>query len=312
MSNHVVVLGSCCVCHMFTAKELPVRGETVIGNDYQIVVGGKGSGQAVVACKLGSDVYIMEHLGDDAYGIAERDSYVKMGMHTEFVHIDENTPTGFTGIYMNHSGQNAIIVVPGANNHASCKDIDEMESVLKDAKIIGTQLEIPVETVEYAIRKASEMGVRTLLDPAPVTDISEDLFPCISIIKPNECEASSLTGIPVTDTDSAFKAARALLAKGVKEAVIITLGDKGVVMATREREVYIPGIPVVAIDTGGAGDTFAGALLVALAQDWDLEKAICYAQCASALCVTRKGAYSLTDKDEVEKLFREQYPDLAK
>lgn len=307
MNRQVVVLGSCSVCHVFASQGLPGKGETVIGNDYHIVVGGKGSGQAIVACKLGSEVYMLEHLGDDAYGRKEKESYREMGMHTDYVYLDGDSTTGTGGIFLDAQGQNQIIIVPGANSNVSCQDIDNMKGVLKHAKILGAQFEVPVETVDYAIRTAAGMGVRTLLDPAPVTAFSEHLYPFISIIKPNECEASELTGIRVEDEKSAVLAGRWFLDKGVKEAAVITLGEKGAVLVTREAELYIPGIPVTAVDTGGAGDTFAGALLAALALDWDLEKAIRYAQCASALCVTRMGSYALTRRDQVDALYEKLF-----
>lgn len=307
MNRQVVVLGSCSVCHVFASQGLPGKGETVIGNDYHIVVGGKGSGQAIVACKLGSEVYMLEHLGDDTYGRREKDSYREMGMHTDYVYLDEESPTGTGGIFLDARGQNQIIIVPGANSNVSCRDIDNMKDVLGQAKILGAQFEVPVETVDYAIRTAADMGVRTLLDPAPVTAFPQDLYPYISIIKPNECEAAELTGIQVKDEDSAVRAGKWFLEKGVREAAVITLGEKGAVLVTREGERYFPGIPVTAVDTGGAGDTFAGALLAALSRDWGLEKSVRYAQCASALCVTRMGSYSLTRRDQVDALYEEQF-----
>lgn len=308
MNNRVVVLGSCNVCHVFTSPELPSQGETLIGDDYHIVVGGKGSGQAVVASKLGGDVFLLERLGDDPYGRAEKRSYEELGMHTEFVLLDSEKPTGTAGIFLDANGQNKIVVIPGANAQVSCSDVDYFSETIRDAKILGAQLEVPLKTVDYAIRIASAMGVRTMLDPAPVAPIDASLYPHISIIKPNEGEAQALTGIPVEDPESAIQAAHILLDRGVREAVIITLGEKGTVLVTREKELHFPGIPMEAVDTGGAGDTFAGALLAALARDWSLEKAVCYAQCASAICVTRTSSYSSTNKDEVDTLFRCKYP----
>ena len=222
MNNRVVVLGSCSVCHVFTSPELPARGETLIGDDYHIVVGGKGSGQAIVAQKLGGDVFLLERLGDDAYGRAEKQSYEEMGMHTEFVHLDTKTPTGSAGIFLDANGQNKIVVVPGANGQVSCSDVDCLRETIAGAKILGAQLEVPLETVDHAIRIAAALGVRTMLDPAPVAPIDESLYPCISIMKPNEREAQLLTGVPVTDSETAAEAARILLNKGVREAVIIT------------------------------------------------------------------------------------------
>lgn len=307
MDKRVVVLGSCSVCHVFTAPNLPVKGETVIGNDYHIVVGGKGSGQAIVASRLGSDVYMLQRLGNDSYGRQQKELYEDMGMSTDFVYLDDTAPTGSGGIFVDAQGQNKIIIVPGANGKVSSQDVDGITEVIKGAKILGAQFEVPAETVDYAIRVADKLGVRTLLDPAPVEPFDEELYSCISIIKPNECEASELTGIPVTDAESAFQAGEWFLEKGVKEAAIVTLGEKGVVLVTREMKKYFPGIKVPVVDTGGAGDTFAGGLLAALSRDWSLEQSVRYAQCASALCVTRSGSYSLTREDEVDELFLKIY-----
>lgn len=307
MENKVVVLGSCSVCHVYQSPRMPEKGETVIGNESYVIVGGKGSGQAVVARRLGSEVFLLEHLGDDDYGKKERESYQEMGICTDFVFLDSDTSTGTGGIFLDDQGQNKIIIVPGANSNVSRRDVDEMKSIIKDAAILGAQFEIPADTVDYAIRTAAEMGVRTLLDPAPVTAFDESLYPCISIIKPNEYEASELTGIHVTDLDSAKEAGKWFLEKGVKEAAIITMGEKGAVLVTREGVKHLPGIPVKAVDTGGAGDTFAGALLAALSRGWPLEKSICYAQCASAICVTRASTYAMTRQDEIDCLFEETY-----
>ena len=124
MNNRVVVLGSCSVCHVFTSPELPARGETLIGDDYHIVVGGKGSGQAVVAQKLGGDVFLLERLGNDAHGRAQKQMYADLGIHTDFVYLDETTPTGSAGIFLDEAGQNKIVVVPGANGQVTCSDVD--------------------------------------------------------------------------------------------------------------------------------------------------------------------------------------------
>lgn len=308
MNNRVVVLGSCSVCHVFTSPELPARGETLIGDDYHIVVGGKGSGQAVVAQKLGGDVFLLERLGNDAHGRAQKQMYADLGIHTDFVYLDETTPTGSAGIFLDEAGQNKIVVVPGANGQVTCSDVDCLYETIRGAKILGAQLEVPLETVDHAIRVAASLGVRTMLDPAPAAPIDETLYPYISIIKPNECEAQSLTGLPVTDTETAYAAAQVLLDKGVREAVIITLGEKGMVLVTHKEKRYFPGIPMKTVDTGGAGDTFAGALLASLAQDWSLEKSVCYAQCASAICVTRTSDYAATEKEPIDALFKKTYP----
>ena len=160
----------------------------------------------------------------------------------------------------------------------------------------------------YSLLTADGLAVRTPPDPAPVTAFDESLYPYISIIKPNECEAAGQTGIRVEDTDSVARAGKWFLDKGVKEAAIITLGEKGAVLVTRQGVKHFPGLTVKAVDTGGAGDTFAGALLAALSRDWPLEKSIRYAKCASAICVTRTGSYSMTRQEEVDRLVAETYP----
>lgn len=307
MNKQVVVLGSCSACHVFDTENLPGTGETVMGNGYHMVVGGKGSGQAIVSYKLGSDTYMLEHLGNDSCGRAMKDEYERIGMHIEYVYLDDDASTGMGGIFLDSKGQNSIIIVAGANNNVSRQDIDRMEETIKGAKILGAQFEVPVDTVCYAIRMASQAGVRTLLDPAPVAEFDPELYHDISIIKPNEYEAEMLTGIPVTDVESAVKAGQWFLNSGVKEAAIITLGEKGVVLVGRERTRYFEGIQVEPKDTGGAGDTFAGALLAALSQDKGMEEAIQYAQCAAAICVTRTGSYQLTEQSEVDELYQKVY-----
>jgi ribokinase len=253
-------------------------------------------------------VFLLERLGNDAHGRAQKQMYADLGIHTDFVYLDETTPTGSAGIFLDEAGQNKIVVVPGANGQVTCSDVDYLYETIRGAKILGAQLEVPLETVDHAIRVAASLGVRTMLDPAPVAPIDETLYPYISIIKPNECEAQSLTGLPVTDTETAYAAAQVLLDKGVREAVIITLGEKGTVLVTHKEKRYFPGIPMKAVDTGGAGDTFAGALLASLAQNWSLEKSVCYAQCASAICVTRTSGFDATEKEPIDALFKKTYP----
>ena len=138
MNNRVVVLGICSVCHVFTSPELPSRGETLIGDDYHIVVGGKGSGQAVVAQKLGGDVFLLERLGNDAHGRAQKQMYADLGIHTDFVYLDETTPTGSAGIFLDEAGQNKIVVVPGANGQVTCSDVDYLYETIRGAKILSS------------------------------------------------------------------------------------------------------------------------------------------------------------------------------
>lgn len=307
MSKHIAIIGSCSVCHVFKAATLPDKGETLLGSDYYVVVGGKGSGQATVAYKLGGDVHLLERLGNDVEGRGKLFEYKEMGIHTEHVHLDDNLGTGRGGIFLDQAGHNKIVIVPGANSALSIEDIDQFSEILERSSVLGAQLEVPLETVAYALRLASRKGIKTVLDPAPVQILPIDLYPHISIIKPNEVEASALTGIEVTNEISAIQAGQWFIDRGVKEAAVITLGSRGAVIVTPRENVHIPGIPVHTVDTGGAGDTFAGALIVALAKGWDTIQSVCYAVSAASYFVTKEGAYSLIEKKQVDAMFKKYF-----
>jgi ribokinase len=230
--------------------------------------------------------------------------YRKLGMDTGSVRIDRTIHSGISVILIDQDGNNLIAVVPGANLNLSRKDLDSAEDVLRSSRLVGFQLENDHETVFYGIRRAHDLGVTAFLDPAPAIKLPESLYTCIDIIKPNEAEASILTGIRVIDTQSAERAGKWLVDRGVKQA-IITLGRGGAVSATRERCVHYPAPMVRAVDSTGAGDVFSGGLLFRLSQGRPMEESIQFALFAASLSTTRLGVIeSIPELKEVVALLK--------
>jgi ribokinase len=284
----VTVIGSYNVGLFYKAERLPGVGETVIGNQFWEGGGGKGSNQAIAASRLGARVHFIGRIGNDKYGADALAIYERFGVSSKNIRIDPETHSGISVIFVDQNGHNQIMVVPGANFELQPEDIAAAESVLAGSCIVGFQLENHLAIVDYAIRKVHSMGVATLLDPAPAAKLPEDLYPCIDYIKPNETEATTLTGISVADPASAEKAGRWLLEHGVGTA-IVTLGKEGAVLVTRNRTEYFLPPEVDATDSTGAGDVFAGALMAAISQGMSIEEAIVFSNQAAALSVTRLG-----------------------
>jgi ribokinase len=228
--------------------------------------------------------------------------YDSFGMSRKSLIMDASTHTGISVIFIDKEGRNSIMVVLGANLNLCPADLDAAEATLKASEYVGFQLENSVELGDYGIRKAHGLGVKVLLDPAPVQASSSDLYPCINIVKPNEHEATMLSGIKVTDHASAKKAAEWFLDKGVKHAVI-TLGEKGVVYATQGSVEEFDSYKVPAVDTTGAGDCFSGALLCALSEGKSFTESITFANAAAALSVTKKGVVDAVPSIEEVRAF---------
>jgi ribokinase len=280
-----------------TVKRRPGKGETVPGYEFSIFPGGKGANQAVAAAKLGGKV---ARIGDDVFSKVVLDSLSSAGVGDELIVTTQDVPTGSAFITVDEKGENSIIVVPGANGYCSKADVDALRPYLEKAKMLMLQLEIPLETVEYAVSIARSCGTRVMLDPAPPVPLSEELLRGIDILTPNEHEASFLTGGQVVDVESARLAASDLLNAGAR-AVVIKLGGRGLVYAEEGNSGSIPGHRVQAVDTTAAGDAFAGGLAVALCEGNSLEEACRFANAVGALAVTRKGAQtSMPERRELE------------
>lgn len=293
--SKVVVVGSSNTDIVINTQTLPLPGETVLGNRYQMSHGGKGGNQAVAASRLGAEVALIARVGADMFGKSSVRNYEDYGIDTSAVHLDWNTPSGLAMVTVDDEGQNLITVATGANSNLSCDDIDQAEELFSVADFVLIQLEIPDEVVYHTLKKAHGMGIRCILNPAPAHLLPDDIFECISIITPNQREAKIITGIEVKGIDSARNAAKHLFQKGI-ETVIITMGEQGAYVYTENIDQLFPTDKVTATDTTAAGDVFNGALVAALGEDMPLEDAVMFANKAASISVTRFGAQSSIPK----------------
>ena len=284
----IFVIGSATMDMVVKADKHPLPGETLLGGNFLMNPGGKGANQAVAIARLGGDLTFVAKLGNDIFGKQIIEGFRKENMNTEYIFMDEQHPSGVALIMVNAAGENCIVVAAGSNSNLLMRDIETVPD-LKDAEIILMQLEIPMDTIFAIAKNARSNHQKLILNPAPAQHLSNELLNGLFLVTPNETEAAILTGIEVTDDRSAEKAADVLLSKGV-ENVIITLGKQGAYYKNKERSFSIKAPEVKAIDTTAAGDTFSGALAVALTEDMDWKKAIEFAVTAASISVTRMGA----------------------
>jgi ribokinase len=243
-------------------------------------------------------------LGQDVFGDQMLAALQQEGVATEHVLRDEQASTGIGSIVLDDQGKNRIVVVPGANLKYSLADLAALEPVVAAHDLVMLQLEMDVEVVKAAAQMGRKHGVPVMLNPAPARDLDDAFFAAVDFLTPNETEAQLLTGVTVHDVDSARQAALQLLARGLRH-VVITLGDKGALLATGDRTQHVPGFSVHTVDTVAAGDAFNGALATKIAQGFSLEEAVVYANAVGALAVTRPGAIpSLPTAQEVEEFLR--------
>lgn len=285
----IIVVGSSNTDMVIKAEKLATPGETVIGGKFLMNAGGKGANQAVATARLGCPTVFVCKIGDDIFGRQAHQQFVQEGINTDFVVVDTENPSGVALINVDAKGENCITVAPGANAHLSIEDIENASSIFERDNILLIQLETPIKTVEYTIQKAYESGLKVILNPAPAAQLSSSLFPFIHTITPNETEAELLTGVKVTDFESAQKAGQIFAALGVQN-IIITLGAKGAYLKSVDFEGVIEAPQVEAIDTTAAGDCFSGALAVAIYEEKILSEAVKFACKAASIAVTRMGA----------------------
>ena len=294
----ILVIGSLNVDMVVKVPHMPAAGETILAGNMELVPGGKGANQAYAAGRLGARVTMFGAVGSDSYADIEKKSLASAGVDTSRLLMREGKSTGLAWITVNEAGDNSIVVIPGANATVTEQDIADNEALLRDCDILLCQLEIPLKTVVYAVKRAKELGKTVILDPAPVPqEFPEELFSYIDIIKPNETEAAQLLGESVSNYEEASDKLRA---KGVKN-VLITLGPKGAyINSETEGKLLMPVRQVPVVDTTAAGDSFTAALAVRLAAGSSLVQAVRYANEVAAIVVTRKGAQtSIPSADEV-------------
>ena len=304
-SRRVTVMGSYVADLAFRLDRLPAWGETIMGRSFQLGPGGKGSNQAVAAARSGAQVAFISKLGPDPFGEIARTLYRTEGIDTQFIFSTPN-PTGAAAILIDAAkGENAIVVFPGACFELTPAEVDQAAELIAASAIFVAQLELPLATVEHGLRLAHSQGIPTILNPAPAAPLPETIYPLCDYLTPNESEAATLTGIPVTDLASAERAAIALLNRGVRN-VILTLGAQGALIKNSTLTHHVPAIdagPVV--ETTGAGDAFNGGLAIALAEGRDLIEATTFACAVAGISVTRPGtAPSMPHRQEVDALLQ--------
>ncbi len=305
--KNILVVGIFVVDLSFKANKLPSPGETIIGENYTIGPGGKGSNQAVAISRAAGKVSLIARIGDDHFANIGLNLYQKENVNTEGLIIAKGENTGSAAISVDKNGMNSIIVVPGAALGLNQSMIDDNISLINNASIMLTGFEIPLEIASYCLMLAKSKNITTILNPAPYFNINHDTYKLVDYLTPNEHEASSLTKIRVQSIDDARVAGRKICELGVGTS-IITMGEKGV-LCTRNandlRGIYIPSFNLKekVIDTVGAGDVFNGTFATAISEQMELEDALNFANKAASLSVTRKGAaLSAPLRNEINQL----------
>ncbi|MDY0166410.1 MAG: ribokinase [Thermoguttaceae bacterium] len=305
--SRIVVVGSVNMDLVARVPRLPRPGETVGGRSFDTIPGGKGANQAVAAARLGASVAMIGRVGGDAFAGPLIASLRSHGVEAGTVLPTPDCPSGIATIGVEDSGENAIIVVAGANGRVTPADVAAAEPIISAADTVLLQLEIPVESVVAAAALARRHGVRVVLNPAPAPAALPDELLRADAICPNETEAIALTGLSGDGADLAARQARWLAERGAGLGMV-TLGARGAVYCEASGEpVHVPPFEVRAIDTTAAGDAFAGALAVALSEGAAGAAAVRFACAAGALAATRPGAQpAMPSRDEVELLINQQ------
>ncbi len=300
----IVVVGSSNTDMIIKVDKIPAPGETVIGGEFSIAAGGKGANQAVAAARAGGEVNFIACVGEDMFGEQAIEGFVKDGVNVEYVVRIKDYASGVALIFVDQKGENSIAVASGANSQLRPIHIKQAKKAITSGDVLVMQLETPIETVNAAVKTATENGVKVILNPAPACPLEDETLNHISILTPNESETELLTGIKVTDENSASKAADSLLSRGI-EIILITLGPRGVFLATSDIREIVPTFKVKAVDTTAAGDVFNGALAVSLAENKSLFDAVQFANAAAALSVTKLGAQpSAPNREEIDRLLK--------
>ncbi len=295
----IIVIGSCNTDMVIKSERLPVPGETILGGTFLMNPGGKGANQAVAVARLGGKVTFITKIGDDLFGKESVNLYLSEGINTDFTFSDPKNPSGVALITVDAYGENCIVVASGANSSLSIEDIESARAEIETADILLMQLEIPLETVEYAAKLAHKKGIKIILNPAPACYLPTSLLHCLYVITPNKIEAEILSGVKVRDWESAKEAADVINKKGV-DIVVITLGAQGALVKYEGKYYEVPAVKVDAIDTTAAGDVFNGALCVGIAEGKGIIEAVEFACKSSALAVIRLGAQaSIPYRDQV-------------
>jgi len=298
----ICVVGSANMDLLSRVPRLPRMSETLVGSAFHMGCGGKGSNQAAMAAKLGAQVTMVVKLGRDPLGEITFQNYKNLGIDVSYVYWDEKHFSGVAPIFVDEQGNNSIVIVPGANMALTTKEVAAAGGAIRAANVVICQLETPIECALETFRIAKSAEVTTILNPAPAMPIPDELYRLSDIVAPNEIEAESLSGLTVRTLRDAEEAAKKLLSRGSRTAVI-TLGENGALLVTRERATHIPARKVPIVDTTGAGDAFVGSLACFLGEGQPIERAIRNANAVASVSVTRTGTQaSFPTRAEVKDL----------
>ena len=288
--SDISVLGIFVADISFSGPKIPIIGETILGNKYNVGPGGKGCNQAIAIARLGGEVNFISKIGKDAYGELALSTLKKNNINTDNIIQDENLQTGVAGILVDqNSGENAINVIVGAPSSLKISEINKQINLIKNSKIFLTQLEVPKDVTLHCLKTAKENGCLTILNPAPASEITKEFFSNIDFFTPNETEAEFYTEIKITNEADAKKAAEKLINFGIKK-VIITLGEKGLFYSDGKEEIYLKANQVKAIDTTGAGDAFNGGLAFGLLKGKSIKECLELANRVAGISTTKLGA----------------------
>ncbi len=286
--SDITILGIFVADISFSGDKIPIEGETILGDSYNVGPGGKGCNQAIAISRLGGKVNFISKIGNDEYGKLAIDSFKKDNINISNIIISKKHKTGVAGIHIDrNTGKNAITVVRGAPASLTREEIDINK--MQQSKIFLTQLETPLDVTLHCLKAAKENGLINILNPAPACKLSNEFFQLVDYFTPNETEAEFYTGIKIINEIDAKKSALKLIKMGIKN-VIITLGEKGLFFSNGIENIYIKARQVKAIDTTGAGDAFNGGFTLALLKGKKIKECLEFANRVAGLSTTKLGA----------------------
>ncbi|MGA2763368.1 MAG: ribokinase [Spirochaetia bacterium] len=300
----ITVVGSSNIDYAMRMTRLPRPGETITDAEFLQTFGGKGANQAIAAARAGGDTWFVSCVGDENLADRMIAGFMNDGIHTDYVFREKGCPSGTALIMTGEGGENYLAVAPGANYRLSPLQIEQAAGALEDSSMIVVQCEIAPETLLFAMKTARSLAIPVMLNYAPVRTRMPELLGLATVLVVNESEALNLTGIEITCTHDASKAAELLRGMGAR-TVVITLGSAGAWASSHQLRGHIPSFAVDVVDTTAAGDTFCGALAVGLAEERSLDVALRFASAAAALTVTRMGAQpSIPLRTDIDSLLQ--------
>ncbi len=303
----ITIVGSFVVGMTLRTNHMPIFGQTLIGSDFDMGPGGKGSNQAVGVARLGGHSYFAGIVGDDQLGTIATDLYAAEGVHTKYLEktMELSTAAGF--IILNQAGENGIIIDMGANKLLDTQFVNNVEAQIAQSQVIMTVLEIPVEAAARSMELGRKYGVYTLMNPAPATILSHKILQNVDILTPNESELRILLGLQPNDPTPDLELAKQLQAKGAN-TIVVTLGKKGAMILENGEAITVKGIKIDVVDTTGAGDAFSAGLSIALAEGKSLVEAVKFANCSGAMACTKLGVIpAMAYRETVDRLYQENY-----